>query len=101
MLKKTESVPSPALRTTRSVQPSPSRSAATICAGSKPVASEPTHEATVAVGVERDRVILASTLASTGTWSVSGTQAMSREGLPGLTVTGGSKRAGLPGIPWR
>ena len=43
LLKKTESVPSPALRTTRSSKPLPLRSAAMICAGSWPVASEPTR----------------------------------------------------------
>ena len=41
VLKKTERVPSPALRTTRSSQPSPLRSAVTICAGSEPVGSDP------------------------------------------------------------
>ena len=58
LLKKTDSVPASALRTTRSVKPSPFRSAAMICAGSRPVASEPTSKATVAIGVERDRVIV-------------------------------------------
>ena len=59
LAKKTESVPSPALRTTRSSKPSPFKSAAMICAGSWPVVSEPIRtKAAVAVGVERDRVVL-------------------------------------------
>ena len=41
LLKKTVRVPSPALRTTRSSQPVPLRSAAMICAGSWPVVREP------------------------------------------------------------
>ena len=43
LLKNSERVPSPALRTTRSSKPVPSRSAAMICAGRAPVASEPTR----------------------------------------------------------
>ncbi len=39
--KKTERVPSPALRTTRSLKPSPFKSAEMICAGSWPVVSDP------------------------------------------------------------
>jgi len=32
---------------------------------------------------------------------VFGSKAMSREGLLGLIVTGGSKVPGCPGMPWR
>ncbi len=69
-----------------------------ICAGSTAGCQRSdNHEATVAVGVKRDRVIVSIDAGEDRTWPGFATQAMSRDGLPGLTVTGGSKRAGLPG----
>ena len=99
MPKKTESVPSPALRTTRSSKPSPFRSAAMICAGSWPVASEPTcDEAAVAVGVERDGVVVGIDAGEQRALiRCSAPRRCRARELPGLTVTGGSKRAGLAG----
>ena len=59
-------------------------------------------EAAVAVGVERDGVVLGVDAGEERALDrCSGTQAMSREGKPGLIVTGGSKVPGWPGMPWR
>ena len=99
LAKKTERVPSPALRTTRSSQPLPFRSAAMICAGSWPVVSEPIRtKAAVAVGVERDRVVLGVDAGEHRALDrCSATQAMSREGNAGVDRDGRLEGAGLAG----
>ena len=100
LLKKTVRVPSPALRTTRSSQPSPLRSAVTICAGQRPVGSDPIRTKLPSRQAYNETALsVASTLASTGPWFVS-TATMSREGWPGLIVMGGSKVPGSCGRPF-
>ena len=96
--KKTESVPSPALRTTRSVKPSPFRSAAMICAGSEAGCQRADlHEATVAVGIERDRVIVGiDTGEDRALVGVRNPGDVARR-IAGVDRDGGLEGAGLPG----
>ena len=72
----------------------------TICAGSEPVGSDPIRTKPPSRQAYSETASsLASTLASTGPWFVS-TATMSREGWPGLIVTGGSKVPGSCGRPF-
>ena len=81
--------------------PLPSRSAARIWAGSEPVASDADLDETGrAQGEERDGVVAQRRRWQDRTdWSTA--KAMSRDGSPGLTVTGGAKLPGSPGLPAR
>ena len=71
----------------------------TICAGSEPVGSDPIRaKLPLRQAYSETALSVASTLASTGPWFVS-TATMSREGLPGLIVMGGSNVPGACGRP--
>ena len=74
-----------------------------IWAGSSPVASEPiADEAAVAIGVERDGVVLGVDAGQQRALIGHGDPGdVARGDEPGLTVTGGSKLPGCPGMPWR
>ena len=58
-------------------------------------------EAAVALGVERDGVVLGIDAGEQRASIGVGNPGDVARGIPGLTVTGGSKVPGWPGMPWR
>ena len=97
--KYTESVPSPALRTTRSSRPPPLSWAAMICAGNgRSGAIRRPDETAVAVGVKPDGVVLGVEAGEYRTLSrYSAARRCRARGKPGLTSRAASKAAGLAG----